>query len=386
MFVVIVLVFNFILVGHLSDQVDARLSERLAQSSRVLSQGGAQKTTSLEGSSGDQDTDDVPIFIWTLNSHGDSTAVTSRNPKLPNFPRTPGSQSGSVGKSLYRFDVTKFKTGYLIDGESLNNVMRIENSLYLTEVIVGLVLVGLMFAAAYVVGIRALAPVTLARDRQANFIADASHELRTPLSVLDAEVQVALSRGRDAASYRSALERIGQEGDRLQKIVEDLLWLARSDGHTAQSDELQRVDIAAVVKNSCERFEVLATSRGTTLTYNAPAQDLVFVNANEDLLDKLVGILLDNACKFAGTNGIIEVTLCEEFNHVTLRVDDSGPGVAKDVRGRIFERFHHSLSPLGGTGLGLAIADAIIQTTNAQCTVSSSEMGGARFDVVWPAM
>ena len=125
MFVVIVLVFNFILVGHLSDQVDARLSERLAQSSRVLSQGGAQKTTSLEGSSGDQDSDDVPIFIWTLNSHGDSIAVTSRNPKLPNFPRTPGSQSGSVGKSLYRFDVTKFKTGYLIDGESLNNVMRI---------------------------------------------------------------------------------------------------------------------------------------------------------------------------------------------------------------------------------------------------------------------
>jgi signal transduction histidine kinase len=383
-FVIIVLVLNVLLIGHLKSQVDARLEQRLALSSRILSDNDSPSAVALESTSEDHDDDDVPIFLWKTNAEGKSASVNGASPTLPTFPRTPGPHTASIGNSSYRFDVIKFKSGALIDGETLSNVLRVQNSLYVVELIVGLVLIVLMLVAAYVVGIRALAPISLARQRQSAFIADASHELRTPISVLEAEVHVALSRERDPGSYRATLERVRHEGERLERIVEELLWLARTEGDPVQPGELERTDITSVVRNSCNRFRVVAASRGSTLEFETLPETTIFIIASDELLDKLVSILLDNACKFAGEVGLIEVSLFMASGYVTLRVDDNGPGIAEEARAKVFERFHHSLSPLGGTGLGLAIADSIITTTRARCTVSTSDLGGARFDVVWP--
>ena len=102
-----------------------------------------------------------------------------------------------------------------------------------------------MFIGALIIGLRALSPVEQARRRQLEFTADASHELRTPLSVISAETSVALSAPRKAGDYRAALERIGRENDRLQKIVEDLLWLARFDSAPPQPDD-EPLDLATI--------------------------------------------------------------------------------------------------------------------------------------------
>jgi signal transduction histidine kinase len=107
------------------------------------------------------------------------------------------------------------------------------------------------------------------------------------------------------------------------------------------------------------------------------------VRANAESIDRLVGVLVDNACKFAGPGGRVSVMVRVVAHRLVLTIDDSGPGIALEERGVIFDRFHRTDSSGGGTGLGLAIADAIINSTHAHCVVGESSLGGARFEVSW---
>jgi signal transduction histidine kinase len=239
-----------------------------------------------------------------------------------------------------------------------------------------------MCGASFVVGIRALSPIARAQRRQREFTADASHELRTPLSVIEAEVSIALSKQRDAAAYRSALERIGGEGHRLGRIVEDLLWLARSDGERRpQTDET--VDVATIAYACTQRFQVVAETSRLRLTFMKLGDEAAIVRAPGDAIDRLVGVLVDNACKFAGEGGRVEVIVATNGNEITLEVDDSGPGIDPQERDLIFDRFHRTSHSAGGTGLGLAIADSIIRSTQAACIIGTAALGGAKFEVTW---
>ena len=95
--------------------------------------------------------------------------------------------------------------------------------------------------------------------RQAEFTADASHELRTPVSVIEAEVELSLSRPRSPEEYRAVLGRISDEGHRLRHIVEELLWLARADDEATSAHRQQRTDVAAVALVCGERFQPVAS-------------------------------------------------------------------------------------------------------------------------------
>ena len=110
-----------------------------------------------------------------------------------------------------------------------------------------------MFAGSLLIGLRAQAPVEQSRRRQLEFTADASHELRTPLSVIRAETDLALGGPRDAADYRDTLERVRAEGERLRRLVEDMLWLARFDSHPPRRDE-GPADLAALARACGDRF------------------------------------------------------------------------------------------------------------------------------------
>jgi signal transduction histidine kinase len=202
------------------------------------------------------------------------------------------------------------------------------------------------------------------------------------LSVIEAEVDLALSRPRDAATYQGALLRVRDEGQRLQHIVEDLLWLARSDEVRQASDQGQTCELAEVVFAVESRFERLASRNDVTLEFVLPETTTV-VRASSQAIDRLVGVLVDNACKFAGPGGHVRVQVQTNAHRLSLIVEDSGPGISKDERDVIFDRFHRTDDAAGGTGLGLAIADAIIQATHAQRIVSESGLGGARFEISW---
>ena len=100
-------------------------------------------------------------------------------------------------------------------------------------------------------------------------------------------------------------------------------------------------------------------------------------------IDRLVTVLVDNACKYAGTGGSVEVWTGTSGGRVTLTVDDSGPGIPLEHRDLVFDRFHRAERGPGGTGLGLAIADAVVHASDGAWSVSTSPLGGARFEVTW---
>ncbi len=381
-YVLIAFIFNFSLTSHLTSQVDVRLSQRLALAVKE----GGQREASIDGAadnkSGDLDNDDAPIFVWKVASGGAATSLTVGAPRLPSLQWVAGDGSLHIDGSTFGVRAESFGAGWLVAGESLADVERVRDSLINAELIFGAGLLVLIYGALFVVGMRALTPIARAQRRQREFTADASHELRTPLSVIEAEVSIALSKERDASSYRSALERIGGEGLRLQRIVDDLLWLARFDEERTQQIE-ETADLEVIALACTQRFQIVAETSQLRLTFRKFGDEEAIVRAPRDSLDRLVGVLIDNACKFSGSGGRVEVIVATQVNTVTLEVDDSGPGIDPQERDLIFDRFHRSSTPAGGTGLGLAIADSIIRATQAHCTISTASIGGAKFEITW---
>ncbi len=380
-FVLVCVVANAVLLGRLNGQVNNRLQQELSVVERVA-KGGDEGAQGLNGLSKDDDRDDVPIYVWRVSEGGVAHALTSGSPRLPTTTWSSGLQTKSVGQLVFRFSAVRFQNEWFVAGESLADVTRVSSSLSDLEIVAGGFLLVLMYLAAFFVGMRALTPVARARRRQAEFTSDASHELRTPLSVIEAEVDLALSRSRDAEHYRATLRRVGEEGRRLHRIVEDLLWLARSDEARLVPAASTTCDLGEVAAAAESRFESVALRNGVSLELIRPAGATI-VRADAESIDRLVGVLVDNACKFAGPRGRVRVTVNVAAHRLVLTIDDSGPGIPVDQRDKVFRRFHRTDSSAGGTGLGLAIADAIITSTHGHCVVGESSLGGARFEVSW---
>jgi signal transduction histidine kinase len=108
------------------------------------------------------------------------------------------------------------------------------------------------------------------------------------------------------------------------------------------------------------------------------------ITAPPDWLDRLLGVLLDNACRYSGEAGEVRVSVATDSNHVRLSVEDSGPGIPADQRAQVFDRFHRASTTPGGAGLGLAIGDAVVRATGGRWTVGESPAGGASMTVTWP--
>jgi two-component system OmpR family sensor kinase len=108
------------------------------------------------------------------------------------------------------------------------------------------------------------------------------------------------------------------------------------------------------------------------------------IAASPEWLDHLMGVLLDNACKYTPEQGSVDVRVTAEGHQIKLVVDDSGPGIPLDQRDWIFDRFRRASAQPGGAGLGLAIADAVARATNGRWEVGTSLAGGASMAVTWP--
>jgi signal transduction histidine kinase len=108
-----------------------------------------------------------------------------------------------------------------------------------------------------------------------------------------------------------------------------------------------------------------------------------WISAPPELIDRLAGVLADNACKHAGPDGKVRISVGHRASRVTLTVEDTGPGVPAQDRARLFDRFHRATEAPGGAGLGLAIADSIVRSTGGQWRIDDSPLGGALFQVSW---
>lgn len=220
--------------------------------------------------------------------------------------------------------------------------------------------------------------------RQAQFTADASHELRTPLSVLLTQTQSALARERSAAEYRESLAACQRAAQRMRRLTDSLLTLARldsgEDGAAKESCELNRVAHEAV-----ELLQPIATGRGIRLqTDLAPVQ----YTGNAGQLSQVVTNLVSNALEYNRPGGSVQVRLTAEPGAALLEVSDTGQGIAPEDLPHIFERFYRAdkarSNAAGHCGLGLAITKAIVEAHGGSIDVKSEPSQGSTFTVRLP--
>ncbi len=380
LYVGVTVVFDVVDGRHLTDQVDVRVSDRLGD---VIGPGrlGARAHLRLPP---DNDVDDAPIVFWRVNANGKAIALTGGTPLLPARSwSSPGQPNTSVlGNDQFRLIAAPFGTGWLVAGQSLAQARHVEAVVERAEVIAGPAFVLVMFFGALAIGLLASQPVEQARRRQLEFTADASHELRTPLTVIEAEVDLALSSSRDGTSYRGTLRRIGAEGKRLRRIVEDLLFLARFDANPPVPGD-EPVDLRTIAEGCVQRFSAVAEARGIDLSIRAEGADAILVKAPPAWVDRLCGVLVDNACRYAGNGGSVRVLVAARANSVSIAVEDSGPGIPPEQRALLFDRFHRGTEEGDGAGLGLAIADAVVRSTGGKWRVADAPSGGAHMEVIW---
>jgi two-component system, OmpR family, sensor histidine kinase CiaH len=335
----------------------------------------------------------VPVFWWLYGNDGKVAAAMDDAPAAPAglHPRPLSPAQAEIDGQPYRvqsipaIDQTGQPAGWLLVGRSVNDVYAATIRLALVEGGFAIPLLLLTFFGSLWFARRTIAPVEEARRRQLAFTADASHELRTPLTVIEAEASLALQKDRDSDSYRQSIERIAGEGARLRRIVEDLLWLARFESEPDRP-QVATVDVGEVALDSVARFSHVAGQRGITINGRVTALVPPLIAAPPEWVDRLSGVLVDNACRYTPEGGTVEVSVVTGEGRVRLAVDDSGPGIPAEERAHIFDRFHRANSKPGGAGLGLAIGNAIVTATGGRWEVGDSPTGGARMAVHWPSV
>ncbi len=370
-----VTVLDQVVSARLTASVDERLAERLTDIGEVGLRPAAPD---------DDDIDAAPVYLWRQLASGQITRVDPAAPHLPATVRISSRRAETVRlpQGAFRLQAGSVKGVRYIAGQNLQMVDHLTVLLRDGEALVSPVLLLAIFVGALTIGLRALLPVEQSRRRQLEFTADASHELRTPLSVISAETSVALSSPRKAAEYRAVLTRIDDETARLRKIVEDLLWLARFDSAPPQPGD-EPLDLETLAGRCAERFRALGTSRQFDVQLVTRDAAPAWISAPPEWIDRLTGVLVDNACRYAGAGGTVRIGVALRGARVVLTVEDSGPGVPAEIRSRLFDRFHRSTDQGGSAGLGLAIADSIVRSTDGQWRVGDSELGGALFEVSW---
>ncbi|MBA2450705.1 MAG: hypothetical protein H0V51_22050 [Chloroflexi bacterium] len=267
--------------------------------------------------------------------------------------------------------------------------------LVLFAVLGGLVPIGalLAYSAVRMVGeLRRLsaqqqaAAEALARAAQAksDFLADVSHELRTPLTVLRGNAEVGLELDRQCA-HTEILEEIVKESARTSRMVEDLLFLARSDS-AAPPLELETVGVAPFLAELAARAEILARERGASLevTLNGNGQ----VRIEPTRIEQAVLVLVDNAAKYSPDGESVALTSATSRGELCIAVADRGPGIPAADLPRIFERFYRvdkaRARKEGGAGLGLAIAKTIAETHGGRIEAASRVGEGTHMSLYIP--
>lgn len=219
-----------------------------------------------------------------------------------------------------------------------------------------------------------LARLEAASARERAFVSDASHELRTPLTILKAELELALRGGRSKAELEAALRSAAEETDRLVRLAEDLLVIARSDqdGLEVRRSEL---DAGEALRSVARRFSRRARQQGVELTVTSP--DDVRLLADPLRLEQAIGNLLDNALRHG--SGRVELVAEPSGATVVFHVRDEGQGFPPEFIATAFERFTRSDTARGrgGTGLGLAIVAAIVEAHGGTASAANRSGGGA---------
>jgi signal transduction histidine kinase len=218
-------------------------------------------------------------------------------------------------------------------------------------------------------------------EMERNFLMSVSHELRTPLTAIRGHV-AALLEGvvSDPELRQASLETVELESQRLERLVGDILDLAKLDTHrfTVMTEE---VDMAQLIDQAYDRYRDEAQRRG--IDYRQKVRDRPVITSDGDRVLQVVGNLLSNAFRATPDGGRVSLGLAQRNGTVHVAIEDSGPGISAEAQERLFRPFVSELS--GGTGLGLAIAKEISAALGGRIELVSEVGKGSTFELVLPA-
>ncbi len=215
-------------------------------------------------------------------------------------------------------------------------------------------------------------------------VADASHELRTPLAVMRLELDVSLREDELDPGARPVLESAREEADRMTRIVENLLTLARADDGRLQV-LAREIDLRDVAAGAVEPLRGTADAHGARISTSG---DAVEARGDPELLRQVVSNFVDNAIKYGGDGGAVEVRAWSSNGEAGVTVADFGPGIPADSREHVFDRFYRvdaARGREGGSGLGLAICDEIVRAHGGRIWVDANGASGSAFSFAVPA-
>ncbi|MFQ5949602.1 MAG: sensor histidine kinase [Nitrospiria bacterium] len=220
------------------------------------------------------------------------------------------------------------------------------------------------------------------------FFADISHELRTPLSIIRGEAEVSM-RGKDkpVREYKGVLQYIIQMTEQVNKLVSDLLFLARSESGSVQIEK-KAVSLHRILKRACREGDVLAVQKGVTLLLRDDRDGKMIVQGDHQRLVQLFLIIIDNAIKYSHPGGKIGVSIRGDEERGEVVISDNGIGIPEDALPHIFDRFYRvpktKTMSRTGTGLGLSIAKWIVEAHNGQISVKSVVENGTTVSIHLP--
>ena len=341
----------------------------------------------------------IPVFVITLNEDQTTENIDENNITVTNelastligLVNASDSREGFLKDYSLRYLKISSRNGTKIGFADQSYERNSLENLLFNCLLVFLYAVFLFFLLSLFLSRLAMKPAQQAWDQQNQFIADASHELKTPITVILANLQILLAhKERTIKEQEKWIINTKEEADRMKQLVEELLFLARSDAETMESvtQLKQTLNFSELVLNSVLLFESVAYENKVALE-NELESDII-LEGIEVQLKQLITILLDNACKYAGKNGKVSVVLKKTAGHAVFIITNSGNPILPEEQKHVFKRFYRTdqsrARKEGGYGLGLSIAKTIVDRHKGSINVTSSAENGTTFTVTLPAL
>jgi signal transduction histidine kinase len=220
--------------------------------------------------------------------------------------------------------------------------------------------------------------------QQRQFTSDAAHELRTPVSVMLTQTQTALNRERSAAEYRETLEACQRAAQRMRRLTESLLELARLDAGQEQMKRM-KFDLSQIARNCVELIRPLADERSIKILCELSPLECV---GDSERIAQVITNLLTNAIQYNQAGGEVRLVAQSQNGMATLAVSNTGRGITAEDLPHLFEKFYRAdqSRTSGNTGLGLAISRAIVEAHGGTIEVASQPDAGTTFTIRLPAV
>lgn len=231
---------------------------------------------------------------------------------------------------------------------------------------------------------RAVRPIDESFERQRAFVANASHELKTPITLIRADAEVVLDRGRVHPEDRELIEHALAETDKMNGLLSDPLLVARLDAGKLEMTT-KPFDLMTTFLEEAERFGVRAAAKG--IRFDIPTTGRLQANGDKGRTSQILAVLFDNAVRFTHPSGRITASGNLRDRWAEISVTDTGPGIPPEHLSRIFDRFYRgdAARTRAGGGTGLAIARDLARAQDGRLTAESGKNDGATFRLRLPS-